>query len=187
MISLSIVGEKHHDAKGDFYLEEKLLPLPVRMKERHHVAMLNFYKVVNYLIQHKRDLPVMLSELKTSFKGSGLTKPIMKDLEAFGYLKIVTAPLRTKGDNSNLGNRVFVYWTAQGRAYIKEYIRDGQARSDTGTGEHSEGIQPNVQAVDGENRMHGELPVEVRPGGTTEVHGDTDNRSDSVQEASTQI
>lgn len=106
---------------------EELNPLPAAFKSSHLSAMGLFHSVLTYIKKHQpnRSIPVTRKE----FLGSGESPAIIKDLMDMGMLTGCLFPvLGRKG--ANTGSRACLYYTPQGRAFIRAKVEPSYALTD---------------------------------------------------------
>ena len=98
---------------------EDLLPLPASFKVSHASEMALFHSLV---VTIKKDRPKReVPATRLEYRKSGADPRIVKQLVEFGLLQEDIVPL-IKPDGTNPGSRSCIYYTPQGRAYIRSKI-----------------------------------------------------------------
>lgn len=98
---------------------EDLLPLPAKFKGSHASEIALFHSLVMMIKKNhpKREVPIT----RKNFLQAGADPKIIRELIEFGLLAEDVIAL-VRPDGTNPGSRACVYYTPQGRAYIRSKL-----------------------------------------------------------------
>lgn len=101
--------------------EETLKPLPAKWKSKHKEAMFSIEQGIRLVKDlGLRQIPLTRNECIDL----GVPKGTLKDLEKFGMIQQqIISIVDTQDNNKPTGGKVVVFFTPQGKAYIKKHWR----------------------------------------------------------------
>lgn len=103
--------------------EEPLHEMRADFKEKHHEAMLLLNEAILSVKRMKnRQVPLTRDELNDA-----VSKKTLRQLENFGLVQQRIVPLLRASTGTSVGGKALVYFTPQGRAYVRERIQKLQA------------------------------------------------------------
>ena len=133
LVKPTLDGEVLVRKEGDSLKEDALRtvplgPLPSFIGERHEKAMATFHAALVNLkeSQSQRKVPMMRNELLDL----GFNKKLYRQLIDAGLLCEKLISLVRESDQKSTGARAAVFYTPQGRAYIRAHVDSGYALTD---------------------------------------------------------
>ena len=104
-------------------VEEPLDEMEASFKDKHHEAMVLLNEAILSVKRMKnRQVPLTRDELNDA-----VSKKTLRQLENFGLVQQRIVPLLRASTGTSVGGKALIYFTPQGRAYVRERIQNLRA------------------------------------------------------------